>query len=38
MHPIQEHPDNDNKRFGNYEGVLPKESKNYYREYTVDSR
>ena len=32
-----EHPDNDNKRFGNYEGVLPKESKNYYREYTVDS-
>lgn len=32
-----DHPDNDNKRFGNYEGVLPKESKNYYREYTVDS-
>ncbi|QNE89966.1 ribonuclease [Corynebacterium incognita] len=32
-----DHPDNDNKRFGNYEGVLPKESKNYYREYTVDT-
>lgn len=32
-----EYPDNDNKRFGNYEGVLPKESTNYYREYTVNS-
>lgn len=31
------HPDNDGVRFGNYEGVLPRESKNYYREYTVDT-
>ncbi len=32
-----EYPDNDNVRFGNYEGVLPKESRDYYREYTVDT-
>ena len=32
-----EYPDNDGVRFGNYEGVLPKESRNYYREYTVDT-
>ncbi|WP_290178699.1 ribonuclease domain-containing protein [Corynebacterium aquatimens] len=31
------YPENDGKRFGNYEGFLPKESKNYYREYTVDT-
>lgn len=32
-----EHPDNDNKRFGNYEGVLPDEKLGYYREYTVET-
>lgn len=32
-----EYPDNDNVRFGNYEGVLPKESRDYYREYTVET-
>lgn len=32
-----EYPDNDGVRFGNYEGVLPKQSSNYYREYTVDT-
>lgn len=32
-----EYPDNDGVRFGNYEGVLPQESRNYYREYTVDT-
>lgn len=32
-----EHPDNDNARFGNYEGTLPRQSRNYYREYTVDT-
>lgn len=31
------HPDNDDKRFGNYEGILPKEKSGYYREYTVDT-
>lgn len=31
------HPDNDGVRFGNYEKRLPVESKNYYREYTVDT-
>lgn len=31
------HPDNDDKRFGNYEGVLPSEPRDYYREYTVDT-
>ena len=24
-------------RFGNYEGVLPQESRDYYREYTVET-
>lgn len=28
-------PDNDNTRFGNYEGILPEEELGYYREYTV---
>ena len=32
-----DYPDNDGVRFGNYEGVLPKESSNYYREYTVET-
>ena len=32
-----EYPDNDNARFGNYEGRLPQESRDYYREYTVDT-
>lgn len=32
-----EHPDRDGTRFGNYEGILPQESRNYYREYTVDT-
>lgn len=31
------HPDNDGVRFGNYEHVLPQQSRNYYREYTVDT-
>ena len=31
------YPVNDDKRFGNYERVLPQESRNYYREYTVDT-
>ncbi|WP_288872505.1 ribonuclease domain-containing protein [uncultured Corynebacterium sp.] len=31
------YPTNDDKRFGNYERVLPQESRNYYREYTVDT-
>lgn len=29
------YPDNDDKRFGNYEGALPKQKSGYYREYTV---
>lgn len=28
-------PDNDNTRFGNYEGLLPDHEPGYYREYTV---
>lgn len=32
-----DYPDNDNQRFGNYEGVLPAESSDYYREYTVET-
>lgn len=32
-----DYPDNDNMRFGNYEGVLPQQAKNYYREYTVET-
>ncbi|PRQ10917.1 hypothetical protein C1Y63_09215 [Corynebacterium sp. 13CS0277] len=31
------YPDNDGVRFGNYENVLPRKSRNYYREYTVDT-
>ncbi|MEX3513688.1 MULTISPECIES: ribonuclease domain-containing protein [unclassified Corynebacterium] len=31
------HPDNDNQRFGNYEGVLPDQASDYYREYTVET-
>lgn len=31
------YPENDGVRFGNYEGQLPKENSNYYREYTVDT-
>ena len=31
------HPDNDDRRFGNYERILPEQPKNYYREYTVDT-
>lgn len=31
------HPDNDNQRFGNYEGVLPDQASGYYREYTVET-
>ncbi|MGG5176008.1 ribonuclease domain-containing protein [Pseudarthrobacter sp. J1763] len=29
------YPQADNKRFGNYEGVLPQKSSSYYLEYTV---
>lgn len=32
-----DHPDHDGKHFGNYEGVLPEESNDYYREYTVET-
>lgn len=32
-----DYPDNDGVRFGNYEEVLPDESNNYYREYTVET-
>lgn len=32
-----DYPDNDNARFGNYEGRLPQQDKNYYREYTVET-
>lgn len=31
------YPDNDDKRFGNYEQLLPDEPSGYYREYTVDT-
>lgn len=31
------YPDNDDKRFGNYERLLPDEPSGYYREYTVDT-
>ncbi|MEJ5998502.1 ribonuclease domain-containing protein [Corynebacterium sp. H130] len=31
------YPENDGVRFGNYEGHLPKQDSNYYREYTVDT-
>ena len=32
-----DYPDNDNVRFGNYEGVLPQQGRDYYREYTVET-
>lgn len=32
-----EHPDNDGTRFGNYEGRLPDQDRDHYREYTVDT-
>ncbi|WP_293954457.1 ribonuclease domain-containing protein [uncultured Corynebacterium sp.] len=32
-----DYPDNDGVRFGNYEEILPDESSNYYREYTVET-
>ncbi|ALC06431.1 hypothetical protein CDES_10265 [Corynebacterium deserti GIMN1.010] len=32
-----DYPDNDGVRFGNYERILPQESSNYYREYTVET-
>lgn len=32
-----DYPDNDGTRFGNYEGILPEQDRNYYREYTVDT-
>ena len=32
-----DYPDNDNARFGNYEGRLPQQARNYYREYTVET-
>ncbi|WP_293821740.1 ribonuclease domain-containing protein [uncultured Corynebacterium sp.] len=32
-----DYPDNDNARFGNYEGRLPQQDKSYYREYTVET-
>lgn len=32
-----EHPDNDGTRFGNYEGRLPDQARDHYREYTVDT-
>ncbi len=32
-----DYPDNDNRHFGNYEGVLPEEHSDYYREYTVET-
>lgn len=31
------YPVNDDKRFGNYEGHLPSQARDYYREYTVDT-
>lgn len=31
------YPANDDQRFGNYEGLLPKEPREFYREYTVDT-
>lgn len=31
------HPDNDDRRFGNYERILPEQPRDYYHEYTVDT-
>lgn len=32
-----DYPENDGTHFGNYEGLLPEEHNDYYREYTVDT-
>ncbi len=32
-----DYPENDNRHFGNYEGVLPDQSSDFYREYTVET-
>ncbi|MGO3877164.1 MAG: ribonuclease domain-containing protein [Corynebacterium sp.] len=32
-----DYPENDNRHFGNYEGILPDESSDFYREYTVET-
>ncbi|WP_035105393.1 ribonuclease domain-containing protein [Corynebacterium camporealensis] len=32
-----DYPENDNQHFGNYEGVLPQQDNDYYREYTVET-
>ncbi|AZA11869.1 Guanyl-specific ribonuclease Sa [Corynebacterium gerontici] len=32
-----EHPGDDGSHFGNYEHLLPEQSSNYYREFTVDT-
>ncbi|MGP6172718.1 ribonuclease domain-containing protein [Corynebacterium sp. A21] len=32
-----EYPDNDGVHFGNYEGQLPPENSDFYREYTVET-
>lgn len=32
-----EHPGDDGSHFGNYEHLLPNQSSNYYREFTVDT-
>lgn len=32
-----EYPDNDNRHFGNYEGILPSQASDFYREYTVET-
>lgn len=32
-----DYPDNDNRHFGNYEGTLPEQDSNFYREYTVET-
>ena len=32
-----DYPENDNRHFGNYEGILPEQDSNFYREYTVET-
>lgn len=32
-----DYPDNDNRHFGNYEGILPEQDSDFYREYTVET-
>ncbi|GAA1475198.1 ribonuclease domain-containing protein [Corynebacterium felinum] len=32
-----DYPDNDSRRFGNYEKELPPKNRSYYREYTVET-